>query len=354
MHDRHGRRLIAWAIALACASADLVHAAPPTEPVACDPSSGECPEPEPQTAAEWYARGYELGTAGDYEAAAAAFLRSYELQPTAEALFNAALAHEQAGATIDAITTYERFLAEPSPPRDLVDAAHLSIETLLSKVAVLKGLRYTAQQAPAEVYIDGESIELDPFVPRLMLPGEIEIEVVAQSGERASESYELEAGEALIIDLRGLLPPPFEPPPPEIEVEGPSAEEREEVRRAYVRRTATLRKVTWVGLGLTSASVVSTITLGALTAHAKSQYDKFTCFQFEGSICPTDFKIDDVQGHLQAYERYLPAVGILAGVSGGVGIATLVVGLVVVRRSKRTPAPTVSIVPTAGGVAIAF
>ena len=44
------------------------------------------PPPEPTTAREWYDRGIELGGAGDFDGAAAAFLRSYELQPTSEAL----------------------------------------------------------------------------------------------------------------------------------------------------------------------------------------------------------------------------------------------------------------------------
>jgi hypothetical protein len=349
---RLGRRALASILAVACPFTDLAHAAPPPDPSACDGASGvDCPAPEPKTAAEWYARGYELGVAGDYVAAAAAFLRSYELQPTSEALFNVALAYEQAGATIDAITTYERFLAEPAPPADLVEAAHLSIDALMPTVVVLKGLRYAPEQPPAELHVNGELVDLDEF-PRLVLPGEIEIEVVAQTGERASESYELEAGETLILDLRGLLPTP-EPPPPEIvDDQGPSAVELE-AARARARRTATLRKLTWVGVGVTGASVIATATLGGLAVREGRLYEKFTCFEFPDHMCPADFEVGDADAHLRAYGRYVRGGTILAGVSGGVAIATLVIGLVSV-RSTRPQTGSVRFVPAPGGLGLRF
>jgi tetratricopeptide (TPR) repeat protein len=345
------RRGLSLVLGVACASADLAHAAPP------DPS--ESPEPpdtqEPQTAAQWYARGYELGVAGDYEAAAAAFLRSYELQPTSEALFNVALAHEQAGATIDAILYYERFLAEPAPPPDLVEAAHLSIDSLLTKVAVLEGLRYAPEQPPTELYVNGERVEIDGF-PRLVLPGEIEVEVVAKSGERAHESYDLAAGETLIVDLRGLLPTP-EPPPPDIVVDdGPNPAELEADRaRARARRTAKLRKLTWVGIGVTGASVIGASTLGLLAQRERKLYEQFTCFEFVGQVCPPDFAIEDADAHRRAYGRYVWSGTIVAGVSGGFAIATLVIGLVAVRSARpRAGSSKVAWVPMPGGIGLRF
>jgi tetratricopeptide (TPR) repeat protein len=346
---RLGRRALASILSVACCVANLAHAAPPAEPPA--PATEPPEPPDPQTAAEWYARGYELGVAGDYAAAAAAFLRSYELKSTAEALFNAALAYEQAGATIDAITTYERFLAEPAPPRDLVEAAQLSIDTLLPSVAVLKGLRYTPEQAPAELFVNGERVELDEF-PRLVLPGEIEIEVVAQTGARARESYELAAGEKLIVDLRGLLPAP-EPPPPEIvDDEGPSAAELA-AARARAQRSATLRKLTWVGLGMTGASAIAATTLGLLALHERRLYEQFTCFEFTDHVCPPDFSTGDVDAHHRAYTRNVWGGTIVAGVSGGFAIATLVIGLVSV-RSARTRSSAVRIVPAPAGIGLRF
>jgi tetratricopeptide (TPR) repeat protein len=347
---RLGRRALASIVGVACASAGLVHAAPPPDPV-----PEVQPPTEPQTAAEWYTHGYELGVAGNYEAAAAAFLRSYELQRTAEALFNAALAYEQAGKTIEAIETYERFMAEPSPPADLIEAAHQSIEALLPTIAVLKGLRYAPEQPPAELYVDGERVELDAF-PRLVLPGEIEIEVVAKSGARASESYELAAGEKLIVDLRGLLPPPELPPPEIVEVEddGPTVAELE-AARVRARQAATLRKLTWVGLGVTGATAIGAATLGGLAQRESDLYEKYTCFQFTDDVCPSDFELGDAQSHLRAYHQYVRSGTILAGISGGFAIATLVIGIVAARKSKpRAGAPSVLVVPMSNGIVLRF
>src|SRR5262249_11273658 len=106
--------------------------------------------------------------------------------------------------------------------------------------------------------------------------------------------------------------------------------------------------------GLTGATVVAAATLGGLAAGEKSDYEKYTCFEYEDSVCPENFQIGDAKSKLLAYERHVRGATILAGVSGGLAVATLVGGLIVVRRSKRAPAPTVSIIPTATGVALRF
>jgi hypothetical protein len=210
------------------------------------------------------------------------------------------------------------------------------------------------EQPPAELFVNGERVELDAF-PRLVLPGEIEIEVVAQTGERARESYELAAGEKLIVDLRGLLPAP-EPPPPDIVVdEGPSAAELE-AARARARRTATLRKLTWVGLGMTGASAITAATLGGLALRERRLYEESTCFQFPDDVCPSDFQTGDADAHRLAYTRYVWGGTIVAGVSGGFAIATLVIGLVSVRsaRSSAVRPSAVQIMPAPGGFGLRF
>src|SRR5690606_14627053 len=95
---------------------DTAHAGAPPEELAASDASGDEGEAEPEaaleptTAREWYDRGIELGNAGDLVGAAEAFLRSYELQPTSEALYNAGFAYQQAGDPIAAIESYERLL----------------------------------------------------------------------------------------------------------------------------------------------------------------------------------------------------------------------------------------------------
>lgn len=312
--------------------------------------------PEPQTATEWYVHGIELGIAGENVAAAEAFMRSYELQPTSEALFNAALAHENAGAAIDAITTYERFLAEPGRTEKYVPQAEASIEALMRTVAVLKGVRHAPTRPPAELFIAGQRVELDGF-PVLVMPGEVEVEVVDAAGKRASEVYELGAGDALVVDLRALLPPEPEPKPPE-DIETPAEPPEDIEPPAPAPRGELLRKLTWAGIGLSAGTAIAAGTMGYLTGRQGQDFEVDTCYEFPDGICPGDFEPGDPRSHNSTYRRYWISTAVLTGVSGALAVASLAVGLASrrYRRSGHGPGAraTVQIWPTLGGVAIQF
>jgi tetratricopeptide (TPR) repeat protein len=337
-------------------------AAPSEDAPSCDDPSGDAcasPEPEtaPETAIEWYAHGIELASAEDFTGAAEAFMRSYELQPTSEALFNAAYAYENAGAKIDAIRTYERFLAHPEPKQDRVPQAKRSIDALMAEVALLKGLRYDDERPPKELIVEGQPVELDAF-PLLVMPGEIEIEVVDLEGERSREVYELAAGDALVVDLRALLAPPPEPPKPDVIVdEGPTEAELDAARRR-ARKARALRKVTWVGVGLTGATALGAVTFGLLALGERNHYGDDNCLEQVGGVCPNDKVIGDPEGHYNAYTRDVVAATALAGVSGCLAVATLVVGLVS-RRYERPPRnpggrASVRLRPGVGGLLLEF
>lgn len=354
------RRTLALLVGLSCASAEVARAAPPeledeTPPV--EDSS------EPQTAIEWYARGYKLGNAGDYAAAAEAFLRSYDLQPTSEALFNAALAYENAGATLTAIATYERFLVEPARKQDLVDPAQRSIEAMTREVAVLKGVRFPASRPPSQLLVQGQPVELDAF-PILVLPGQIEIEVVDKHGVHTRETYELYAGEVLVVDLRALLPPPPREPGPEPVVDSGPSEDELEVARAHGQLALALRHTTWVGLGLSGAGAVSVLSLGLLAQREQRLFDADSCYQFPDNACPPEFGIGDPGAHERAYTRYAMGATVMGGVTAGLALTTLVIGLVSVRHAGqakkvqdaggRGDQRAVRLTPGRGGLTLSF
>jgi len=333
------------------------------------PPDGDADPPdEPQTAAEWYARGYSLGKEGKNEAAAEAFLRSYELQPTPEALYNAALARENAGAYVEAIATYQRFLAQvesnPEGSSRLVPVAERSIDALMTKVGVLKGVRYEDERPPKQLLVDGEVVALDAF-PLLIMPGEVEITVIDETDTARDERYELLAGESLVLDLRALLPPPPDPdrgpditlgPEPEPEPNPPPYTAEQAERDAG--RAKRLRAASFSLAGLTGASGVASLTLGLLTAAARRDLYEDTCYDQDDGVCPPDFDIGTAGRHNRSYERYAIGTTVAVGLTAGFAVSALVTGLLSRRYAKRAKrahdAPQVEITPIVSGVLVRF
>lgn len=321
-------------------------------------ATGEAsPAPEPTTAREWYDRGIELGSAGDFVAAAHAFLRSYEQQPTSEALYNAGFAYQRANDPVAAIETYRRLLAEPERNEELARAAEQAIARLLREVGTLKAIRHAPDRPPAELYVAGERVELDQL-PLVLPPGPVSIEVVDEQGVRARETYELAAGEALVVDLRALLPPPAEPPEPDdriIDNEDRPTPEQLQAARTYARRAKQLRLATWVGLGLTGAAGISAGTLAGLSVREREAYLSATCFEFDGN-CPDHFPVGDPERHFVAYNRMQIGMIVSASVGGGFAIGSLVVGLVSLRLERKAARERtrVRVEPRLGGFAISF
>ncbi|MFV8751347.1 hypothetical protein ACNOYE_12450 [Nannocystaceae bacterium ST9] len=319
---RAGSRAIAWALVVAGMPAPLL-AAPPEPPEPAPPIASE-----PKTAVEWYARGIELAQAEDYLGAAEAFLRSYELKPTPEALFNAALAYETGERPLEAIATYRRHLAEPKADPEQQARAQASIDALLREVAVIKGVRFDPERAPVELWIAGERHQLDEF-PLPLSPGEITVEIVDAEGIHGRESYSLEAGEALVLDLRALWPAPE--PEPEIEPEpepelGPDPRVLEQQRE----RAKALEISTWTGLGLTGLGLIAVGVSGGFALDYSRREAARVC---DVNPCPEGWPTDrpELIQHLRDAEL---ATNVAIGVSAVLAVATLAVGISAIRANK--------------------
>ena len=322
------------------------------------PAEGEAPPPS--TAAEWYARGIELGAAGDYEAAARAFLRSYELVPTAEALFNAAYAYEQAGELVLAIDSYERFLAEAGAIDDsLRDQIEQTLAQLRRQVVIIKQLRIDPNRPLAELRVNGSRVELDEL-PLVVPPGAVEIEVIDRRGRRGSERYEVAAGEVLVVDVRALLPPEPELVTPTGDgstltprADGPGPSDA--VRR---RRLSRLEVASYTGVAATVAAGATMATLGGLTLRARQRYDDATCLEFPGGVCPDGFQGDgSAARHLRNIERFSLGTNVMIGVTAGLAAGTLVVGLITLRARRRLdegPGARVRLRPAPAGLRLEF
>lgn len=302
-------------------------------------AAGDAPDAEPglepQTALDWYEVGIAEAQAKNYVASAEAFLRSYELQPTSAALFNAAYAYESAGEAVLAVRTYARFVSEPGASPEQVRKAEASLEVLATQVVVLKGVRYAVDRPPAQLLINGVEYGLDDF-PVVVEPGDITVEVRDAEGEGGQERYVLYAGEEEVLDVRNLLRPSVETPPaPTIVDRSAELETLERLaareERAQSERVHSMRLATYTSLGFTAGAGVATLTMGLLADRERRAYLADIC----DGACPEGKEVGDPQTHYERYNIYQPVFISAAAVTVGLTIATGVLALVTANRKAK-------------------
>lgn len=325
-----------------------MHAGPPDAPPDATPPDATSEPPPPTTALEWYARGIELAEAKQFREAAAAFLESHGLRPTPEALYNAALAYDSAGASVEALTLYRRYLAEPKATPEQQTAANAAIDRLLREVAIIKGLRYDPERPPVELRIAGVPRRLDEF-PLPLQPGELDIEVVDADGVTGRDSYVLAPGDSLVIDIRAMWPasapdPDPEPdPPPELDT-GP---EPAELERAH-RRARGLKIATYASLGLFGASGLGWAIAGGLAISYQRRGNALVCNGPCDELSTTRLDLIDKQQDAEL------ATNVLLVVSGGLALTTLGLGIAALQARKRVRKLEARVQPGLGGFTLAF
>lgn len=325
--------------------------ASPPDATASPPDATSEPAP-PTTALEWYARGIELAEAKQFREAAAAFLESHRLRPTPEALYNAALAYDSAGASVEALTLYRRYLAEPKATPEQQTAANAAIDRLLREVAIIKGLRYDAERPPVELRIAGEPRRLDEF-PLPLQPGELDIEVVDADGVIGRDSYVLAPGDSLVIDIRAMWPDPNpdpdpdpepEPdPPPELDT-GPEPSELERTHR----RARGLKIASYASLGLFGASGLGWAIAGGLAISYQRRGNALVCDGPCDELSTTRLDLIDKQHDAEL------ATNVLLGVGAGLGGLALGLGVAALQARKRVRKLEARVQPGLGGFALAF
>lgn len=325
--DSASARAIAWALIVACVPGP-VFAAPPSESA---PVSESQPSPEPSSAVEWYARGIELAQAEDYLGAAEAFLQSYQLKPTPEALFNAALAYETGKRPLEAIVAYRRHLAEPKANPEQQARARASIDALLREVAMIKGLRFDPERAPVEIRINGQAHSIEEF-PLPLMPGEIEVEIVDAQGVHGRERYSVGAGEALVLDLRALWPEP-EVEPEVVPEPEPKPEPEPEVRPdpSLARRAKALQISTWTGMGLTGAGLIAFGIAGGLALDYHRREGARVC---EDGDCPDGWPTDRAIW-IERMDRAELATNVALSVTAVLAVSTLAVGIAAIQSTRQ-------------------
>ncbi len=289
--------------------------------------------PAPERAKAWFLRANELRQAGRFVEAAEAFERSYAAVATSDAaaLFNAGVAWEYADRPLEALDTFERFVAAIGEQTPDVEAAREKIARLQQRVARVD-VRLDEGARARRITLDGR--EVDPeALPVRVVAGEVTLEVELESGETLERDLDLDGGTTTVVDLGGVPEPepgpepgPAEPPPgPE---PGP-APGGDGGPGSEAPRQGVLRPLFWSGLGLTIASAATTATLGGLTLRERRAYEDGLCETPcpEGSTYPED--------HERRFMVFRTSTNAMIAVTAGLAVTTTVLGAIAFSGPRR-------------------
>jgi hypothetical protein len=260
---------------------------------------------------------------GEYSAAAAEFRRSYDTLPSLEALVASARAYAKGGELFAAIAAYEEYLEFEDHDATRHDEALRHLRELRGRIAEVV-LRIEAPEVVEELRLNGEVVDLEDF-PRRILPGTIRLEIrEAGSAEPRTITSEVRGGEKAVIDVprRPPEPPPVVGPP----VEPPEIAEPEPPPRG-------LKVALFTGVGLTGAAALTVAALGGVTLRQRRIYADALCTIGEdGSCVEGSFYPHDEEARFYELRR---ATNVLVGVTAGVAVVTLAIGLALRRASLR-------------------
>jgi tetratricopeptide (TPR) repeat protein len=219
------------------------------------------PEEARDRARDAFAQGQELYRAGDYAGALSAFQTAELTQPSPAAQYNIGRCYEQLGQPAEAVTAFERYLAETPGGADHEAVTEHTAE-LRRRIPAEAHLTVAVEPPGANVTVDESPPELAP-VDKLVPAGRHVVLAELAGHTPARRDVELAAGGSLQLELTLR---PLEPVP---DTRAPEAAVREEVPPPSPHLGE--RKWTYVAL---AAAVVATgvgLAFGASAQSAQNQ-----------------------------------------------------------------------------------
>lgn len=322
---------------------------PPASPPADAPASPP-PSPDPPSAQAEALRLFRearvLYTAGQPREAALAFERSFAAAASPEAAYNAALAHDRADDPVATLTWFRRYLeiarkdTDPSYP-----LAVARIDELRDRVGELR-VEIKQPDEVRELTVNGEPVPLDSF-PRLVRPGPLALRFTgAAPGQVVDLASEARPGETATIYFPGFarqldpVPAPIVRPEPPRD---PAPTPRNSLKIAF-----------GLGAGLTGVGAVLIGVFGGLALREQRLYAEYpVCMNGD---CPEGYDYDEWQAHVPAAQRYEVATNAMIGVTAGLAVITLALGIAALREARR-PRPSTRagrLMPAPGGLLVTF
>ena len=362
---------VSLAVSLCMSSSGIVQEpapAEPEQPVAEETEPEPTPKPEPAAqpepdlgdallveARERYIEGGRLFGSRRYLEAAAAYERSYAAVPVGKTLYNVALSYEKGGDYVSALDAYLRYLDLPGCPAPQEHCADRRGE-VTDTVTKLRGKVGTLSIMIDEgVEVQGFEID-DRFIPPedfplVLTPGRYEFRVRGlRRNEVRTREVEILAGQitSLVIGPFNAPDPAFDGEPRKTDGDGVAAPSRRHTEEERRRR---LRIAFYGGVGATALAGVATGVVGGLALQAHNEFES-RC-RGDGVDCTGSTYPEDAFDRVQ---QLRPVTNALIGVTAGLGITTVVLGLFAFsgRQGEGARASVTRVEPSPGGVRVRF
>lgn len=308
-------------------------ASPAAESVVAEPPTTSTPAEVPLSERQAEARrvfrlAKQQFNAGEFVQAARGFEASFAAAESAEAAFNAALAHDKAGDELMTMAWFRRYLAFDTSSSDKgYPHALRRVEELRARLGELR-LQVDSSEPVRAVLVNGEPVSATDF-PRLVEPGRIEVRLLGDRADQVADiPVEVAAGGTWTIHFTGFARTAVEPAPrptaPPVVRNDPPPDP------ALARRARVLRSLAWTGVGVTAASAIGMGVLGGLALGKKAAWDDHLC---DGNVCADQY--DEAMTDAAAYHRYRDATNVMVGVTAGLAVITLALGIAALRARQK-------------------
>ena len=224
-----------------------------------------------------FKQGVTLYKDGDFEQAAIAFERAYELKPSYKILFNIAQTENERKHYAAALKAYHRYLKGGGDQIEAERRAEVEKELTRLK-ALVGGITVKTDIKGAVVFVDGFRHAETPFTrPILVDLGEHEVLIKRGTEELHRETIKVAGGQKVVVDLEAGASHGGEPVVPD-------EEDRDSPKRVW----------TWVAMGVGGAAAIGAGITGGLTLGKAGDIED-DCGG--GSECPVSQKsaVDDAK-----------------------------------------------------------
>jgi len=295
-------------------------------------------DPDLAKAIKHFEKGVEFFDEGNYNAALAEFLKSYELVPNPALRYNIGVCYYETGNLADALDQFENFLAEKGD--EIKDDLKKEVERLISKIEGKIGyLLIKCDKEDATVTLDGYYEYTTPFEePVALVPGFHRISVRKSGFETVKKEFSITSGEKKIFKISLKPEVMIKKKPvvtikkkPEVEEEEETKEKKKKKKKKKGKEEKKPGRWLWMALGGVGAlGVVAAVTGGMSLKKRNDMRDEEAKCENTTSreTCPKAYDLQDEGKALMITSN------VFAGVAAAVAITGMALFIVEKRKSR--------------------